>query len=759
MRLKTFFDRQLEVWDDARTRFQELTNVQVRDIKCGANTVKVQWNPARMVSTGATVDKRAIANRPCFLCAENRPEAQIVKTIDNQFELLINPFPILPMHFTIPARHHQPQQIDGNYGEIHRILTEFSDIMVFYNGPKCGASAPDHLHFQAGTSGILPLQIDWQRLNTRAEILVSLNDNEYIAAIRDFVCPAFCIRSRSEENDVAMFRMLYAVLPKHKGDIEPMMNIVSWRIGDDFISVVFPRRSHRPACYDAVGDAQLLVSPGAVDMAGLLILPREEDFLRITPEAVHQIYADVSMSFAEQLTVSCRLKDRYLQGNLRLFATPFVHEPSVTVGVVSGEELHFSFNKPYSVNGEKVNGVQTVRYSEDEIVWNGSRYRKLVFQPQFNDDSFTLDDVTIGVHFHWERKEKQTFLGALCLTVDTDQVLAINELPVEKYLESVISSEMSATSSLELLKAHAVISRSWLLAQMMKRRAAHNETVHHSSWVRRDDEWIRWYDREDHRLFDVCADDHCQRYQGVTKATNKQVAEAVRATRGQVLMSGGEICDARFSKCCGGVSEEFQFCWEDTPKPYLIAVRDAAEKDVPDLMNEENAMRWIRSEPAAFCNTQDKRVLSQVLNDYDQETADFYRWHVGYTQEELMTLIQKKTGIDFGHIVDLIPLERGKSGRITRLKIVGTEHSLVIGKELEIRRTLSETHLYSSAFTVEKSHFETGIPQRFDIHGAGWGHGVGLCQIGAAVMGTLGYTYDKILLHYYRGATINTLYV
>ena len=310
MRLKTFFDRQLEVWDDARTRFQELTNVQVRDIKCGANTVKVQWNP-------------------CFLSAENRPEAQIVKTIDNQFELLINPFPILPMHFTIPARHHQPQQIDGNYGEIHRILTEFSDIMVFYNGPKCGASAPDHLHFQAGTSGILPLQIDWQRLNTRAEILVSLNDNEYIAAIRDFVCPAFCIRSRSEENDVAMFRMLYAVLPKHKDDIEPMMNIVSWRIGDDFISVVFPRRSHRPACYDAVGDAQLLVSPGAVDMAGLLILPREEDFLRITPEAVHQIYTDVSMSFAEQLTVSCRLKDRYLQGNLRLFATPFVHEPSV----------------------------------------------------------------------------------------------------------------------------------------------------------------------------------------------------------------------------------------------------------------------------------------------------------------------------------------------------------------------------------------------------------------------------------------------
>ncbi len=328
-----------------------------------------------------------------------------------------------------------------------------------------------------------------------------------------------------------MFRMLYAVLPKHKDDIEPMMNIVSWRIGDDFISVVFPRRSHRPACYDAVGDAQLLVSPGAVDMAGLLILPREEDFLRITPEAVHQIYADVSMSFAEQLTVSCRLKDRYLQGNLRSFATPFVHEPSVTVGVVSGEELHFSFNKPYSVNGEKVNGVQTVRYSEDEIVWNGSRYRKLVFQPQFNDDSFTLDDVTIGAHFHWERKEKQTFLGALRLTVDTDQVLAINELPVEKYLESVISSEMSATSSLELLKAHAVISRSWLLAQMMKRRAAHNETVHHSSWVRRDDEWIRWYDREDHRLFDVCADDHCQRYQGVTKATNKQVAEAVRATR------------------------------------------------------------------------------------------------------------------------------------------------------------------------------------------------------------------------------------
>lgn len=757
-KLKRFFDRQLEQWPDVKTRFQKLAVVQVRDINCGTNTVKVQFNSARMVSTGARIDKQSLGKRPCFLCEKNRPEAQISKFIDGQFELLINPFPILPMHFTIPAHRHQPQHIYENYGEIHRILTEFDNIIVFYNGPKCGASAPDHLHFQGGTSGILPLQTSWQRLSANAETVVAINDEEYITAIRDFICPAFCIHSRTEKSDITLFRMLYAVLPKLENDTEPMMNIVSWRTGGDFISVVFPRRKHRPACYDAVSSAQLLVSPGAIDMGGLLILPREEDYFRITPETIQQIYDEVSITFEDQEIIGQRLKDSFSLSGLRQMEKPFSCQPLVTVGIVSGNELHLVLNKPYMAKGKTVSGAQTVSYSEGGILWNGNHYRELTFQPQATDASFTLDDVTIGIDFHWERKETQTFPGTLRLVVDGERILAINELPVEKYLESVISSEMRATSSLELLKAHAIISRSWLLAQMLKRRSEDDETRDHFSFVKRDDELIRWYDHEDHTLFDVCADDHCQRYQGITKAASSHVAEAVRTTRGQVLMSEGEICDARFSKCCGGVSEEYQFCWEDTPKPYLIAVRDADERAVPNLQNEENALRWIHSESTAFCNTQDKEVLLQVLNDYDQETADFYRWHVHYTQEELSTLIQQKTKMDFGCIVDLIPLERGKSGRISRLKIVGTKRSFIIGKELEIRRTLSETHLYSSAFVVEKSHFETGIPQQFDIHGAGWGHGVGLCQIGAAVMGADGYRYDEILLHYYRGATINKLY-
>ena len=363
-----------------------------------------------------------------------------------------------------------------------------------------------------------------------------------------------------------------------------------------------------------------------------------------------------------------------------------------------------------------------------------------------------------------ERKESQTFPGVLRLIVDSEKICAINELPVETYLESVISSEMSATASLELLKAHAVISRSWLLAQMEKRRNLKESANSFFSFIRKDDELIKWYDREDHTLFDVCADDHCQRYQGITKETSPNVATAIRRTRGQILLSEGEICDARFSKCCGGISEEYEYCWEDEHKPYLEAIRDNHQQlegkaePLLDLTVEKNAEKWIRSAPEAFCNTTDKKILSQVLNDYDQETADFYRWKVSYTQTELKALIEQKTNMTFGDILDLVPLKRGKSGRISRLKIVGSELTFTIGKELEIRRTLSESHLYSSAFVVDKEDVVDGVPQRFVLTGAGWGHGVGLCQIGAAVMGEDGYGYDEILTHYYHHATIEKLY-
>ena len=370
-------------------------------------------------------------------------------------------------------------------------------------------------------------------------------------------------------------------------------------------------------------------------------------------------------------------------------------------------------------------------------MWNGNQYRELTFHPSSPDCSFSLHDVTIGVNFHWERKETQTFLGTLRLVVEADKICAINDLPVEKYLESVISSEMSATSSLELLKAHSVISRSWLLAQIEKRRKLKEGSNNFFSFIKKDDELIRWYDREDHTIFDVCADDHCQRYQGITKETSPNVAVAIGATRGEVLMSEGDICDARFSKSCGGVSEEYQYCWENIKMPYLLAVRDTAkgvkdEDTIPDLTVETEADKWIRTAPDAFCNTHDKTILSQVLNDFDQETTDFYRWRVEYTQQELHDLITEKMKMDLGDILDLVPVERGKSGRLCKLKIVGSKRSFTIGKELEIRRVLSTSHLYSSAFVTDKADVVDGVPQKFTLIGAGWGHGVGLCQIGAS---------------------------
>ena len=759
--ISRFFNRQMEKWADARHRFRDLKHVETHQL---SDQLKVQWNPARIVSTGAKIDKKTLGDRPCFLCDKNRPKEQISKQIDERFLLLVNPFPILPIHFTIPARKHQPQSIYKNYGEMHRFLSLHSELMVFYNGPKCGASAPDHLHFQAGTSGILPLQANWQRLSRNLTDIISLNDDEKIALIHDFVVPAFVIISNSEDSDEALFQRLYKSMPVRGDETEPMMNIIAWRKGDEYISVVIPREKHRPEAYFAEGDAQMMVSPGALDMSGLIITPREEDFRKLTEESATAILQECGVSTDKMNSIVTKLKaskEAELQvGTSALYS--YDKEPEVKVGIVSGQKIHFSLNNPYLAKGETVIGEQEVEFSEGGVLWNGNQYSSLTFHPQSADASFSLSDVTIGVNFHWERKETQTFLGTLRFVVESDKICAINELPVEKYLESVISSEMSATSSLELLKAHAVISRSWLLAQMKKRRDVAESGNNFFSFTKKEDMLIRWYDREDHTIFDVCADDHCQRYQGITKETSPHVAEAIRQTKGQVLLDGDEICDARFSKCCGGVTEEFQYCWEDTPKNYLTAVRDIAlgiESTLPNLTNEEEAEKWIRFNPPAFCNTQDKRILSQVLNDYDQETVDFYRWKVTLTQEKLQQLIADRLKMDLGSILDMKSVERGTSGRISKLQIIGTEKTFTIGKELEIRRTLSDSHLLSSAFIVDKYDIdEQGVPQRFELIGAGWGHGVGLCQIGAAVMGEEGYLYDAILLHYYQGAEIKKLY-
>lgn len=445
-----------------------------------------------------------------------------------------------------------------------------------------------------------------------------------------------------------------------------------------------------------------------------------------------------------------------------------MQEPVITVGILSGKEIRFSFPKEFiSSDGIAICGIQQAVYRKGKICWQEKEYDELSFTPQQDTSSFfELQDVTIGINFHWERKEVQRFKGELKIIVEDDRLTAINIIPIEDYLTSVISSEMSATASLELLKAHAVISRSWLLNKLKVANGKLKVIMHPDNTANFElstlpSQLIKWYDHEAHKNFDVCADDHCQRYQGITRTSTPQAIEAVFATRGEVLMYEGEICDARFSKCCGGAFEEFQNCWENVKHPYLIGQRDSkTETRLPDLTKEAEADKWIRTSPAAFCNTHNKQVLSQVLNNYDQETTDFYRWRVCYSQQELSELIHKRSGIEFGKIIDLIPVERGTSGRLVRLKIVGTLRTLIIGKELEIRRTLSSSHLYSSAFVVDKEYKEDEkeIPSRFILTGSGWGHGVGLCQIGAAVMGEQGYKYKEILSHYYPGSAIEQQY-
>lgn len=724
--LMRFFHRQLQIWEEARQRYRDLHQVETRELVMDTISVMVQWNPARIGSTGAKIDAKSIAERPCFLCAKNRPKQQMHRVIDDEYELLVNPFPILPVHFTLPTLNHTPQRILPMIGEMLSLAERHRELTLLYNGPHCGASAPDHAHLQAVNTGALPLQQSWQRLSRNLAEIVKEDDENGIWQVSDYVTTAFVIKSQTQEVGEQLFRRLYDSLPQSPDSAEPMMNVVAWSNGDGLLTVVLPRRKHRPNCYTASGDAQYMISPGAVDMGGLVITPREEDYRRLAADTVLNIYKEVSLTAEDALKVVQRLKHQPAEASTPKKTSQ--QQPNVTVGIVSAEKIVFSLNVPYTAKGETIEGKQFVEFSEGGILWNGNQYRELTFTPSKRDASFSLFDVTIGVKFHWERQETQVFQGTLRLIVDSGKIIAINELPVEQYLASVISSEMKATAGLELLKAHAVISRSWLLAQIRRREENQQQKDGFFSFVKKDDELIRWYDREDHTVFDVCADDHCQRYQGITKQTSKAVEQALKATRGQILCYGDEICDARFSKCCGGITEEFQYCWEDTPKPYLVSVEDP------------------------FCNTSDKEILAQVLNDYDLETNDFYRWTVEYTSEELTRIVDEKLKEDFGDIVDLVPLERGKSGRIWKLKIVGTKKSFTLGKELEIRRALSKTHLYSSAFEVEKT------AMGFRLKGRGWGHGVGLCQIGAAVMGQQGYAYDEILLRYYCGAEIKKIY-
>lgn len=621
--IQAFIERQLAAWPEAAERFKALERVEVKTV----GGYRVQFNPARAVSTAAKVDAASIAARPCFLCASNRPPQQMALDWEDM-EILINPFPIFPNHLTIVAKEHTPQSMLGRVEQMRRLSRELPGYTVFFNGARCGASAPDHMHLQAVPS-------------------------RYMRIPRRF------------------FSYTLRPAPFSVEEIDPMVNMVC----TDGSVTVIPRRRHRPACY-----GEMLVSPAAIDLCGTLISVRREDFDRLDASMIDSILREVTFS-----------------------------QPPVYVGLIT--------DRP-----------------------------RLTQEP---DGTTSVEGVVIGKDFHWEQRQTQRFEGIM---LAHDGAL-FNRVGVEEYLRSVISSEMSAMSSPELLKAHAVISRSWLLSQMRAFRHLAFKGEECADTAAEDEEICRWFDSVDHDGFDVCSDDHCQRYQGVTRITSSNASYAVAATSGLVLTCRGQICDTRFSKCCGGAFEQFENCWQPLRHPYLIGLADASERSLPDLSVEENARKWILGRPSAYCADTPVSVLTQVLNDFDlNSTPDFYRWTVRYTQSELSELVARRSGIDFGEIHSLEPLQRGTSGRITRLKITGTKRTIIVGKELMIRRCLSESHLYSSAFVVERDGTD------FVLRGAGWGHGVGLCQIGAAMMAEQGADFRTILQHYYPDTEFSKLY-
>jgi len=781
-KIESFIEAQLREWATARDNHEALTRVWSRELTSAKlpTALRVQCNPARMVSTGASIDKASIAARPCFLCSANRPSEQRSMVLNEEMEWLVNPYPILQGHLTIASTSHRPQCIAEAYDALIQATKALpEEYIVFYNGPKCGASAPDHLHLQTGIGKGIPL----------VEYAKGIPQSEPCQAIAPFGYMAYLIRDAEESST---FDRLYAMLPVPEGEYEPRINVVAYRKGEQVCLIVIPRHAHRPRCYTAEGEERYLISPGALDMCGLIVTPRAEDYERLTATKAMEILCEVGVRTEPTIDVGImqgqEIKFTLHRGPLNSpQGGAIYHRGTDILDTDKNKQLtlqpdtYYASIKENGNNGETcivIKGKNTEYFVEDSSLMltatvesspSGGRcgmiasvatkedlssQRSLACEPMKGAfPIFSLHNVTIGKEFHWQQQETQTFQGSLILRIIDGELHAINRIAIEDYLASVIASEMSGTSSVELLKAHAIISRSWLLAQI----GAGTSPLPFS---RRDrGEAIRWYDREAHTHFDVCADDHCQRYQGVSRKMTPQVIEAIRATRGIVLSYEGEVCDARFSKCCGGKSELYESCWDDTPHPYLSVVDDP------------------------FCNTHDEKVLSEVLNHYDQST-DFYRWTVEYTQAELSELVRRRGEFDYGDIIDLIPIERGPSGRIVRLQIVGSKATRIIGKELEIRRTLSESHLYSSAFEVEKRSLTPTLSQgegatettensiampespssgevgeaSFILHGRGWGHGVGLCQIGAAVMGAQGYSYEEILHHYYPKAELTEWY-
>ena len=722
----SFLESELKVWSQARERYELLQNVSEKRLDVNGFECKLLFNPARAISTLANLDPKALSQRPCFFCEPNRPAQQhaIPLTLRHRYNLLVNPFPIFPKHFTVPSAEHTYQQMTSErLADMLDLALAYKDYVIFFNGPKCGASAPDHFHFQLGNKGFLPIEESFDSLKLTE---ICRYKGVQICSPDNYINSAVIFRGTDPD---MLVRSIWRVV----SSLEYDYNLVGWASAEEIILFYFPRTARRPACFHATDDSRIRISPGCADMAGTFIITSYDEFMKVDDAIIERIVSEVTpsediFSFRESVRSSV-----------------LCAEPIVSVGLDTREELTVCFNGRYLFENGSVTNEESFRVVGGMIMFRGVMYRTLSFIPATQDATFSIPDITIGIDFHWQRKELQVFRGSLVLMVEKGKIVVVNRLNAEDYLLSVISSEMSAENSIEFLKAHAVISRSWLLAPP----ASGNHTEESA------DERIRWYGRDAHTLFDVCADDHCQRYQGIGRSLSEAVTKAVEETKGEVLWYDGAICDARFSKCCGGVTERFSTCWEDIDPDYLKPLSDNGGGDVLplDLTTEEGARAWIMdSGRDAYCNTHDKNLISRIMNSYDCETPDFFRWKVEYGRDELSSIFAERTGLDIGRIVSLVPLERGSSGRIIRLEVVGQKGKVTIGKELEIRRSLSRSHLYSSAFIVEED------PERITLYGAGWGHGVGLCQIGAAVMGEKGFDYKSILLHYFSGAQLKKLY-
>ncbi|MCR5003561.1 MAG: DUF4922 domain-containing protein [Bacteroidales bacterium] len=782
--LDNFFSKQLSSWPQAAASFRALKSAQTRTLNIGGLEVVLQHNPGRIKSSTANIDPDYLKKRACFLCEKNRPAEQMHFTFegrkDRMYQVTVNPYPVFPGHIVISAANHTPQSMWHRFSDMTDMVRTWDGYTVMYNGPFSGASAPDHMHFQGFPQGNLPIEKEVNRLFDASDE----KDLRFLASIQEaklyqynkYCRGVFVLRGETQKSLAKLFYRLLDCSPVNEGENETRFNAILWHTGAEFRCVVILRDKHQSSHYFTDGPDHLTMSLGCVDVMGYYIVPEEDDYKKLDTRLITEMLNEDTMTQEKIDGVVNRLTRT---------------QPTIRVGIMNGKEIEFEIISDGA-------GPQKVTYQEGKINYNGALYDELEFgannsSTMFAEPTFILYGVTIGVDFHWQRKVTQKFAGSLKFIVEDNKITAVNIIGVEDYLLSVISSEMKSSATLEFLKAHSVISRSWVMSQIKDKSApapkgpeinnvpelttyvnAGNVAAAAAKTAGNPGEYVKWFGHSDHKNFDVCADDHCQRYQGLTMAAGENVRIAIDQTWGQVMMSEGEIVDARFSKSCGGMMEKFSACWDDKDYPYLIGITDTAEESTkPDLTKEDEAKKWILSSPKSFCNTTDNSILSQVLNDYDLETKAFYRWDISYGRKELTELFERRSENMFGlgPIVYLKPVERSVSARLVRLEVCGENGSKVIGKELIIRRFLSESHLYSSAFVV-KYYDKAGneIPEekvisdwenekkveweKLTLFGAGWGHGVGLCQIGAAVMSYSGYTYEQILQHYYPTSTL-----